>query len=191
MLPDDGSRIVSPGCSTPSRSASSTILQRDAVLRRAAGVLALELGVDPHVGVRRQRVDADERRVADETEDRLVAHGATGRRQPPATAGRIEITSPSATLVSSWSRYRMSSSLRYTFTNLWRLARLVDELVGEARVPGGQIGEHLADGAPVGRDRRRAVGVRRAASVGRRTSTAMAAPTSATGRVGIRRQAVQ
>ena len=50
MLPDDGSRIVSPGCRAPSFSASSTIFERDAVLRRAAGVLALELGVDPDVG---------------------------------------------------------------------------------------------------------------------------------------------
>ena len=32
--------------------------------------------------------------------------------QPPATAGRIEMTSPSVTFVSSWSRYRMSSSLQ-------------------------------------------------------------------------------
>ena len=46
-----------------------------------------------HVGVRRQRVDPDERRVADEAEDVLVAHDAAEPRpaQPPATAGRIEI----------------------------------------------------------------------------------------------------
>src|SRR5688500_13828378 len=32
----------------------------------------------------------------------------------------MEMTSLSDSLVSSFSRYRMSSSLRYTFTNLWR-----------------------------------------------------------------------
>ena len=45
------------------------------------------------------------------------ALSATARRQPPATAGRIVTSSPSATGVSSPSRKRMSSPPTYTLTN--------------------------------------------------------------------------
>ena len=75
-------------------------LERDAVLRRTAGVLAFELGPDPNVRIGRQLVHADERRVPDQPEDVVVP----GSHQPPATAGRIERTSPSASLVSRPSR---------------------------------------------------------------------------------------
>src|SRR5262249_1561208 len=88
-------------------------LQGDAVLRRPAGILTLELGPDANVGVRRQRVHADERRVADESENVVVPS-----HDPPATAGSIDSTSPSSILVSGASRYRMSSSSLYTLTNL-------------------------------------------------------------------------
>ena len=74
-------------------------LQRDAILRGSSGVLTLELGEDPDVGIRGQLVDPDERRVADKAEDVVVAHARAA--QPPATAGRIEMVSPSTTLVSS------------------------------------------------------------------------------------------
>ena len=157
VLPDDGSRIVSPGCEHAVLLGELDHLQRDAVLRRAARVLALELGVDADVGIRRQRVDADERRVADQPEDRSsIAHA---RRQPPATAGRIEITSPSATLVSSCSRYRMSSSFLYTFTNLWSPPSLVERLLGAGPGSGDQRLEHLAHRGALVRHGRRAVGV--------------------------------
>ena len=70
------------------------------------------------------------------------------------------MTSPSVTLVSSRSRYRMSSSLQYTLTNLWRLALLVDQLAGQTRVAAHELGERLAHSGRVGGHRRRAVGVR-------------------------------
>ena len=54
-------------------------LQGDAVLRRSAGVLALELGEDPYGRVRRQRVHPDQRGVADDPEDVFVAHGVAAR----------------------------------------------------------------------------------------------------------------
>ena len=73
-------------------------LQRDAVLGRTARVLAFELRPDLDVGVRRKLVHTDERRVSDQPEDVVVLHA------PPATAGRIESTSPSASLVSRPSR---------------------------------------------------------------------------------------
>ncbi len=111
VLPDDGSRIVSPALQLAGLLGQLDHLERDAVLRRAAGVLAFELGEDPDVGIGRQRVHPHERGVADDPEDVLVAHVAAeperptrAAGQPPATAGRIEMTSPSDTLVSSCSR---------------------------------------------------------------------------------------
>ncbi len=91
--------------------------QGDAVFDRPSRVLALELDEDADVGVGAQRADVDEGGVADEIEDaRDPCHGQPVRAvvfrswrvrrgaQPPATAGRIDTVTPSATLVSSWSR---------------------------------------------------------------------------------------
>src|SRR5439155_24533298 len=88
---------------------------RGAVLRRAGRVVAFELGVEPDARPRAEGRHLDQRRVADGVDD--VGVNAPGRladahRAPPATAGRIEITSPSSSGVSSWPRKRMSSSLR-------------------------------------------------------------------------------
>ena len=80
----------------------------DAVLDRAAGVLSLELDQDADARVGTELADLDQGRVADEVED-----GADcGHDYPPATAGRMEMTSSPDTFVSSFSRYRTSSSLR-------------------------------------------------------------------------------
>ena len=104
VLPDDGSRIVSPGVQhavAPRRARSSSSAMRS--FDDPPGFWPSSLAQIRTSGFGRQRVHADERRVADQPEDVVVAHGARSR-QPPATAGRIEMTSPSATLVSSWSR---------------------------------------------------------------------------------------
>ena len=51
----------------------------DTVLDRAGGVLALELGVDVHVGAGREGAQLDEGGIADEVEDGAVeGHGGAG-----------------------------------------------------------------------------------------------------------------
>ena len=54
VLPDDGSMIVWPGVSVAVLLGVLDHRLGDAVLHRAERVLALELGEDAHVGVRRQ-----------------------------------------------------------------------------------------------------------------------------------------
>ena len=57
----------------------------DAVLNRAGRVLAFELDPDRDIGIGRHPLQADERRVADRVEQRLIA-GGSGRdhqREPP------------------------------------------------------------------------------------------------------------
>src|SRR5919106_1426307 len=56
--------------------------------------------------------------------------------QPPATAGRIDTTSPSPTSVSSEPRDRTSSSFTYTLTNRWRAPSPV---TSRARIPGYRV----------------------------------------------------
>ena len=157
VLPDDGSRIVAPGCSRPSASASSIIFERDAILRRTARVLTFELGPDADVGVRRQRVHTDERRVADQPED--VVEPRTRVTQPPATAGRIESTSPSATLVSRPVEVADVVVVLVDVDELVQPAAVVEQVAAQARVPLDQRAEHLADGRAVDADGRLAVGV--------------------------------
>src|ERR1035437_2616275 len=97
--------------------------QSDAVFDGTAGILTLELDEDAGVGVRTERGDVDQGRIADEVEPRAVeSHLGRDRDEstaPPATAGRIDTSSESVTGVSSADIYRTSSSFTYTFTNLW------------------------------------------------------------------------
>ena len=80
VLPDEGSIRVAPGTSSPLRLGVVDHRERNPVLHRAAGVLALELGEDTHVRVRAQRGDVDERRVADQVQDaRNDGHGRLDR----------------------------------------------------------------------------------------------------------------
>ena len=99
VLPDDGSRIVAPGVSTPSRSASSIILSAMRSFDEPPGFWPSSFAQMRTSGFGRELVHPDERRVADQPEDVVVLHAS-----PPATAGRIERTSPSASLVSRPSR---------------------------------------------------------------------------------------
>ena len=109
IVTDDGSRIVWPGRSVPSRSAASTISSAmrsftepvgfwpsSFTSRRTRGLGLRRLTSTSGVSPIRSRIESSRATLA----------------YPPATAGRIETTSSSASLVSSFSRYRTSSSLR-------------------------------------------------------------------------------
>ena len=85
MLPEVGSTIVPPGCSSPEASAASIIRRGDAVLHRPAGVEVLHLRQDQRaVGAPPARsgevegpAEPDERGVADQVEERVhVLHPA-------------------------------------------------------------------------------------------------------------------
>ena len=101
MLPDVGSTIVPPGCSRPSRSAASTIAIATRSFTLPPGFVGLDLGQQraPQVLGLAQPAQPDERRVADEIEDRVgdvhrladvvglgVGHGSTVAPQPRAAA---------------------------------------------------------------------------------------------------------
>src|SRR3990172_188756 len=92
----------------------------DAVFDAAAGVLALELGVEAHAGLRRHAGHLDDGRVADGFDDVVIEHvqpvslsagqpvstladsaSADWAHAPPARAGRMEMESPSFSLVLS------------------------------------------------------------------------------------------
>ena len=109
MLPDVGSRIVQPGVSRPSFSASQQHPQGRPVLDRPGRVLVLELGPEPHVVRGRQRGQADQRCTADGVEQRVVAH----RRDCSAAGDRRQDddASPSPTVAASPPMNRTSSSL--------------------------------------------------------------------------------
>ena len=99
MLPDVGSMIVPPGLSRPVPLGRLDHRQPDAVLDRAARVEHLELGEDQRLAVGRAEVagdagEPDERRVADEVEDRLgVLHRARvyGRGRAGRPPGRVSV----------------------------------------------------------------------------------------------------
>ena len=81
--------------------------QRHAVLHRAGRVLAFQLGVEPHRRVGAQAADIKRGRAADQLvhgaiDGHIGALGLSG--QPPATAGRIDSSSPSDSVVSILSR---------------------------------------------------------------------------------------
>ena len=83
VLPDDGSRIVAPGLSTPSRSASSIILSAMRSFDEPPGFWPSSLAQMLTSGFGRQLMHADERRVADQPEDVVVLrHALTRRRRP-------------------------------------------------------------------------------------------------------------
>ena len=82
MLPDVGSRIVWPGADRAPRLGVLDQRAGHAVLDRAGGVVALELGVDAHARLRRQPLQLDQRRVADRGDDVRVLPPAGAVLEP-------------------------------------------------------------------------------------------------------------
>ena len=76
VLPDDGSMIVWPGVSVPSASASSIIARAMRSFTEPAGFCPSSLAEDADLRVRAELAHVDDRRVADQVDDRLVdRHG--------------------------------------------------------------------------------------------------------------------
>ena len=101
VLPDVGSTIVPPGCSRPSRLGGVDHRHRRPVLDAAAGVEELELGQQLARQVAADAVEAHERRVADEVEQRGggvdpgPGHGRADRQVgQPGIVGTIVVVVP-------------------------------------------------------------------------------------------------
>ena len=109
VLPDDGSRIVCPGRSVPSRSAASTIASAMRSFTEPVGFWPSSLISNRTRGLGLSRLTSTS--GVSPIRSRIESSRATGA-YPPATAGRIVTMSSSASLVSSLSRYRTSSSLQ-------------------------------------------------------------------------------
>jgi hypothetical protein len=71
VFPVLASTMVSPGCSSPRSSAAHG--EDDAVLHAAGGVAALQLGEDADAGLRGEALEFNERRIADQVEERWSA----------------------------------------------------------------------------------------------------------------------
>ena len=134
--------------------------QRHPVLDRAAGVLPLELHVDARRGVRAERADVDQRRVADQVEDRRVQghalpclagdravsrprrrEGSTPRRRPDRGVEALQIADVVVVDVD--------------VHELVQRPVVGEHLAGHAGVLGHELGEHLAHGGAVDAWRRR------------------------------------
>ncbi len=105
VLPDDGSIKRLAGFEDAFFLRLLDHRQCDPVLHRTAGVLPLELDEEADRGIRAQRADIHQRGVADQVQDGAERghqmEAVTVGIAPPATAGRIEISSESLTGVSS------------------------------------------------------------------------------------------
>ena len=79
MLPEVGSRMVRAGGDFAGGFGAFNHLEGDAVLDAAGGVLALQLGVDPHLRVGAEVVQLHQRGVADGSQQPAI--GAVGRHK--------------------------------------------------------------------------------------------------------------
>src|ERR687892_1297374 len=130
VLPEVGSRMVLSGVRSPDRSASS-------IMATATRSFSEPVGFWPS-SLAQSRTDGrgDSRWMPTSGVFPTAPRMSSARirtPQPPATAGRIDTTSPSPTSVSSEPRYRTSSSFTYTLTNRWRAPSPV---ISRARIPG-------------------------------------------------------
>ena len=131
VLPDDGSRIVAPGVSTPSRSASSIILSAMRSFDEPPGFWPSSLAQILHVGVRRELVHPDERRVADQPEDVVVlrhasrAAGDRGEDREHVAVGELGVEAVEVADV---------VVVLVDVHELVQAARVVEQVVAQARV---------------------------------------------------------